>query len=250
MQNGSDAIFESHIRDLVIRSKKTGKFVFSEFLSDKERNIAQKVVNSLSCSFKFYGGYPEADNVMLSVYTDLEPSDLDFPIKCLKITVTNRNADLKHGDYMGAVMALGIERDVFGDIIACPTEAYIYVTDFMVDYFTDCLTDIGREKCNVSVMPDDFIPNTGEKFSEQHIIISSDRLDCFVSAICRLSRDKSAETVKRKLVYINGSEAKDPSKKLCEGDKLVIHGFGKYIIGSCDGKTHKDRLKITVKKYN
>ena len=224
--------------------------MFSEFLSDKERNIAQKVVNSLSCSFKFYGGYPEADNVMLSVYTDLEPSDLDFPIKCLKITVTNRNADLKHGDYMGAVMALGIERDVFGDIMAFPTEAYIYATDSMTDYFTDCLTDVGREKCNVSVMPDDFIPNTGEKFSEQHIIISSDRLDCFISAICRLSRDKSSETVKRKLVYINGSEAKDPSKKLCEGDKLVIRGFGKYIIGSCDGKTHKDRLKITVKKYN
>lgn len=249
MQLNSESIFESHIRDLIIRSKKTGRPVFSEFLNDKEKLIADKVANGMSCNRLFYGGYPDADNVIFAAFSGSEPAEEDFPITCLKINVTNKNADLRHSDYMGSVMALGIERDVFGDIVAYPKEAYIYVSDAMVDYFKDNLTNVGREKCFLT-QEKGFIPNIEDKFSEHQIIIASDRLDCFIAAICRLSREKSSEAVKKRLIFVNGSEVLDPSKKLAEGDKIVIRGYGKYIIGKTDGKTHKDRLRIKVKKYN
>ena len=250
MQLNSDPIFESHIRDLINKSKKIGRPVFSKFLNDKERITAERVANSLSCQYLLFGGYPDADNVMFSVYNEDEPLTSDFPIVCLKINITNKNADLKHSDYMGAIMALGIDRDIFGDIISYPNTAYVFVLELMADYLIDNLTDIGREKCFVTAEDKTFTPDVKYKFSDQQIIIASDRLDCFLSALCRLSREKSIETIKKRLVYVNGTEAINPSKKINEGDKLVIRGYGKYIIGPCDGKTHKDRLKVKVKKYN
>lgn len=250
MQVSSDSFFESHIRDLIFKSKKTGQPVFSEFLNDKEKIIADRISNELSCDHIFYGGYSDADNVILSVYTDKQPLLSDFPIKCLKVNITNKNATLKHSDYMGAIMSLGIDRDVFGDIISYPDKAYIYVSEIMTEYFLDNFTEVGREKCFITVEDDSFVPDLKEKFSEQQIIIASDRLDCFISALCRMSREKSLETVRKRLVFVNGSEVNNPSKKLFEGDKIVIRGYGKFIIGQCDGKTQKDRLKIKIKKYN
>lgn len=250
MRNDPDFIFEAHIRDICCKAQKTGFPVFTEFLSDKNIAIAEKTAKKLHMEYVLWGGYEDANNKILSVFTDVRPEKEDFPIACIKISVTNKNAKLNHGDYMGAIMGLGIDRNVFGDIIAYDTEAYVFVSDSLTDYFIDNLSDVGREKCIVTRLSEDHIVDIGNTLTERQIIVSSERLDCFVAAICKLSRDKSSEIIKRRLVFINGTQTDDPSRKLHENDKLVIRGFGKFMIGPVEGATHKNKLKIAIKKYN
>ena len=250
MRHDSNSVFEAHIRDLVLRAQKSCIPVYTDFLSYNEQLIAERIVKEFSTSFKFFGGYPDAENAILCIYCTCEPENNDFPINCLRIVTNNKRASLTHRDYMGAIMSLGIERSVFGDIIIKQSEAFCFVQQRISDFFIDNLESVGREKCNISLVQRDFNIETVNRFSEFNAIISSDRLDCFVAVICSLSRGSSVELIKKGLVSVNGLIITDQSKRILENDRIVIRGYGKYIIGPCDGKTRKDRLKIIIKKYN
>ncbi len=249
MNNSADFIFEAHIRDLVLKANKTGKVVFSDFLSDRSAFVAVNIVNSLKCKYALFGGYGDSEYRMLAVFSDKGPENSDFPIQCLRLFSNNKTTSITHRDYMGALMSLGIERDTFGDIIVFPTEAYVFVKNTISDYIASSLVYIGRNSCQVSFVSSDMLTGIKRQFEEYEIIITSDRIDCFVSSVCHFSREKSLKAIKDKLVFINGEEAIIPSLKICENDKIVIRGFGKCIVGQFIGKTHKDRLKLKVKKY-
>lgn len=250
MDKSADLIFEAHIRDLISMAEKTGKIFFSGFLSEHEACSAQRIVQRYKCNFLFFGGYESAEMSILAVSYGYSALKEDFPIKCLKITSTNKKSSLNHRDYMGALMSVGINRDSFGDIIAFPTYAYVFVRSSISDYLINSITSVGRDKCVISQVDFCALHFNGNKFEEKTIIISSSRIDCFVSVICSLSRERSAEIINNRLVFINGIEAKNTSQKINENDKIVIRKFGKYIVGPIEGKTHKDRFKLTVKKYN
>ncbi|MBQ6051814.1 MAG: hypothetical protein IJL30_00830 [Clostridia bacterium] len=250
MNDSADFIFEAHIRDLVLKANKTGKTVFSDFLSDNSAFAAVNTLKNLKCKYLLYGGYDDAEYRMLAVFFDNEPENSDFPIQCLRVASNNKNASMTHRDYMGALMSLGIERDSFGDIIAFPTEAYVFVNKSISDYIASSLVSVGRNTCHVSYASGDFLSMIKRQFDEKSIIITSDRIDCFVSSVCNFSREKSSKTIQDKLVFINGKEVSNSSFKIKENDIIVICGFGKYIVGQFEGKTHKNRLKLKVKKYN
>jgi RNA-binding protein YlmH len=250
MQNSSRSILDARIEDLIIKSEKSGQTVYSDFLSESEAATAEKILRSHNCSYKLYGGYENAEYRLLAVFSDTEPEISDFPISCLKISSTNKSSSISHRDYMGSIMATGIERDSFGDIIAFPTEAYVFTKNVIADYISDSLSYVGRDKCTVSAVPLSSSALFERRFEEKTIIITSNRVDCIVAAICNFSREKASDCVEAKLVFINGLPAQNSAQKIFENDKVVIRGYGKYLIGGIEGKTHKDRLRLTVKKYN
>lgn len=250
MRNSEETIFEAHIRDLVMIAEKTGKISFSGFLNECEASSAQRIVRDYKCDYIFFGGYESAERSMLAISYDNTPDRDDFPIKCLKITSTNKNSTLSHRDYMGALMSEGIKRDSFGDIIVFSDYAYVFVNSIISDFLMNSITSVGKERCNVSQFDFSALQFDCNRFVEKSIIISSNRIDCFVAVICSISREKSSEIIKDRLVFINGIEVKNPSQKINTNDKIVIRRSGKYIVGPVEGKTHKNRLKLTVKKYN
>ena len=207
------------------------------------------LVNRLNCNYTLYGGYDDAEYRMLAVYFDKEPEYYDFPIQCIRLFSNNKNASITHRDYMGALMSLGIERDSFGDIIVFTNEAYVFVKNTISDYIVTSLDSVGRNTCQVSYVSSDMLTGIKRQFEEHEIVITSDRIDCFVSSVCHFSREKSSKAIKDKQVFINGKETIIPSLKINENDKIVIRGFGKFIVGQFEGKTHKDRLKLKIKKY-
>ena len=99
-------------------------------------------------TYYVYGGREDADrNVVcfLPTYLDAETFLLaqnESPeiISCIKITPVNAKFadDLNHRDYLGALMNLGIERDMTGDILCSENEAYIYVIKDIAGRETAC----------------------------------------------------------------------------------------------------------------
>lgn len=82
--------------------------------------------------------------------------------------------------------------------------------------------------------------------------MTSNRLDCYVAAISKTSREKAVSAIKAGDVRLNGTQIYDVTKRLSFGDRLSVRGAGKYIVDSdsedCH-KTQKDRLKINMQKY-
>ncbi|MFR8392603.1 MAG: YlmH/Sll1252 family protein, partial [Pilosibacter sp.] len=66
------------------------------------------------------------------------------PFVCLKIVPANRRfaEELTHRDYLGAIMNLGIERAMIGDIVLQDGNAWAFVMEKMSRYLAENLTMI------------------------------------------------------------------------------------------------------------
>ena len=87
------------------------------------------------------------------------------------------------------------------------------------------------------------------EFEEFTIIVSSIRLDCFVSELAKCSRSKAEEYIELGKVFINSIQELKTSKKLVAGDVITIRGKGKFIFSNIEKETSKARCVILIKKY-
>lgn len=250
-----DEIFINKIGDIAENINKYNIY-YTSFLTEEEQISCTDILRKYkNLNFKFYGGFQNSIRNILSVYdSDFEPLYADFPVSVLYISIPNKNSvSLAHGDYLGSLLGLGLKRKVIGDIIVKDNGAYVALCENMAEYIKLNLDRVGREKCTVSDAENINDIDAANRMTEQVIIITSNRLDCFVSALVRLSRFKSSEFIKQGKVYINNSQTFDTHKKLNTNDIITLRGHGKFLLTEAPenaDKTSKGRLKITVNKYN
>ena len=243
--------FRGIILDAVKSARKRG-FAYTDFLSEEEQAEAELILKRESdVSFSLFGGYEEAERRVLCVYEDDAPQS--WPVSLMDISVRDKTAELKHSDVLGSVMALSVERGVLGDIICCREHASVFILKNMESYFSQNLLRIGKYACDVTVRSEWDEPDFFRKFLELECVISSNRLDCYVSELARLSRNDSVELIREGRVAVNGRTVTAPAMRLNASDKLTIRGKGKFIIESDPANcpaTQKGRLRILIKKYN
>jgi RNA-binding protein YlmH len=153
-------------------------------------------------------------------------------------------------------MKAGLVREKFGDIIVRINSvdgysgADVICFNSVSKIMMDTIPYLTRfKKSNISVIPIDLIEPKIEQFEFISIIISSNRLDNFVSELAHCSRGNAQEYLKLGKVFINGVNEFKDSKKLIEGDTITIRGKGKFIFDSIIGETKNNRLNILIKKY-
>ena len=129
---------QNRLRDLADRSYNQNVFTFSPFLSLSEADAYYSLEKELHyASPSVFGGYENAERCMIR-FGDPESLGYEqsFPIVCIHITpLMEKFADkLSHRDFLGALMNLGIERDVLGDIKAGEKEAFLFCLDSIADF--------------------------------------------------------------------------------------------------------------------
>ncbi|MDP4088067.1 MAG: YlmH/Sll1252 family protein [Bacillota bacterium] len=170
------------------------------------------------------------------------------PMKVLCIQNKSKFHELKHKDYLGAVMSLGVKREKFGDLIVNGNKCYCAVCEDIALYIEDNLSTIGHCPCEViEVNEYDIIPSPG--FEEKVIVTTSMRADCLVSSISGLSRSKSVDLIKAGKVLINYNEIKEKDYVIVTSSTVTIRGFGKFKVGEVVGNSGSGRLKVLVKKF-
>ena len=93
------------------------------------------------------------------------------------------------------------------------------------------------------------IESVEPEFEEIKIIVSSIRLDNFVSELARCSRSKADTIIEEQRVFINSELQYKSSKKINEGDIITIRGKGKFIYDKIDHETKSGKYLVCVKKY-
>lgn len=239
---------QKRFEDLANRSYDRGYCVYSEFLGLSE--LSELNMIRYPVPVNLWGGFENSERAVAcfgerEYFTD----NGDYPIKCILIEPVNQkfSDDLTHRDFLGSLMGLGIRREVLGDIIINENCGYLFCLDTIADYITENLTKVSHTtvKCReCDTLPISAVPEP----EEAELIVSSERLDVIVSAVYKLSRNKSQELFEKERVFVNGS-LKSSSFKPSEGDKISVRGFGRFIYGSVLRRTKKDRLVINVKIY-
>ncbi len=246
--------FSARIEDMCSLAAKRGRPVYSQFLNDREQYEAQCILSRRSgIEAVFWGGSEACARKILRV-TDGEaylPDDRsDFPVYALSITY--RKADKPgHRDFLGSFMGLGIKRETVGDIFVGEGAAAVFCTKTARDMISDGLLTVGRVGVSVS---DGLTEETEAvikpvSFEEKELTVASERVDCVVSGITGLSREKTAAFIRSGGFLLNYGECTDVSRNVSDGDILTIRGHGKYCVSGETGLTKKGRVKLTVKKY-
>lgn len=215
-------------------------FVTPNIWKTLESRFSSKIFKVESC-----GGFLESERRLLAFNNKYNE---EFPLKVLKIKANAKFRNVEHKDFLGSIMALGIERNKIGDLIKRDDEAYLAVHEDIKDYIILNLEKIASCPCRVfEVGIDEEFPKIS--FDEEVILVSSLRLDNIVCKIANISRGKAQEYIKLGKVLLDYSKVTDKSVEVKKDDRITMRGYGKFILGDVVGNSKSGKFKIIIKKY-
>lgn len=247
-----EKLLTAHIEDMIRAADKSFSPGFTGFLSGGEAALAGRFLEYMGESrFIFWGGFEGAERVILGIfpddYSDMSERLASFPLRIVKFT-GRMTGELSHRDYLGAIMSLGIERSLTGDIVCGEGCAYAVLSPAAAELALS-VSKIGRAgvKCTLA-SPEDRVARN-DSFREISGTVPSLRLDCIVSEAAGISRSKAAALISSGAVSVDHKVTQSVSGNVEQGAVLSIRGVGRFILSEVCGRTKKDRIHIIIKKY-
>lgn len=256
-----DSVLLSYAEDRMLKSINDYVVTSTSFLDVRQQSVLSRKFSGVDdVSTVFYGGFDTAERNILvfsPVFFGLTDYDLtegyfkenpdDNPLKVLRLKKDSFSS-VTHRDYLGALMGLGIKREIVGDIIVNDNGADIIVVRTIADYIKSELKSVGRASVSVNEIEFSELSGNVNNIREDVINVSSMRIDNVISACFRLSRSESANAIASGSIYVNSSQILKADKKVNIGDKIVFRTKGKIVLKEISGVSKKGRnfLKIDV----
>lgn len=153
--------------------------------------------------------------------------------------------ELSHRDYLGALMNLGIERHLIGDILIDGRYAYIFCMEHIIGVIKEQLDQVRYTRVFVEEVSWE---ETGyvQKYKKKEGFVASMRLDVLVSQAFSLSRNISEKLLKSQKVFHNGKMCLSGGQKIKQGDIISVRGYGKFLVEDLGKTSKKGRQFITL----
>jgi len=105
------------------RAEKLDRAVPGRFVTGMERQEAQREAKVCGVLASFDGGWDDAERVQVCFHPD--GVDAEFTAVWLEISWAAKFARVGHSDLLGSLMALGMDRSLFGDLMVEDGTAYL-----------------------------------------------------------------------------------------------------------------------------
>ena len=245
----NDAVIR-HLLDLCRRSEKTGTWQYSAFLSPAEQDEWLRSPESAGYAFFLTGGYEAAERKLLAAGTETEAGPAEPPVSVVAVRPKSEKyaEELTHRDYLGAILGLGIERSLIGDILVQGKRAWFFCLASAAEMLASSLTQVRRTTVEAQVTGTD-VPELQPRYAPQRLNVASERLDAVTAAFAGLSRGQADKLFSAEKVFVNGRTVTDRSARLKEGDIVSVRGFGKAVYDGIEHETRKNRLWVMLRKY-
>ena len=214
-----------------------------------ERRIAVLVPEWLLGDVPVSDPFDESREQYVASLIENETIDISGAIAAVSLNGSDYGS-LTHRDWLGAILALGLERHVLGAIAVLDEHrAVVFVKPAIVPFIADTLHHAGSDTVRAAAitLPDGFeIPRSFERMEAS---VASPRLDGVVRALTNLSRSDAASLVLAGDVELNYFPEEKTDAPVEDGDILSIRGYGKYIIDSANTVTRRGRNRLVARKY-
>ena len=261
----ADELLIARLEDKISQAADNYMLTAGDFLDTHQRKIAADYCKSRKLPVKvlFYGGYEDAERCMpvfLPDYIEMPeggpvPEEVTDFLRIVRVTAPKGGRVLTHRDYLGSLLALGLDREVTGDILVRPADeksgggADIIVETGVAEFIGMHYDKAGRTNFTVEILPVDKLDMGVQNITRKHDTVASLRLDNIVASAFALSRAKAAEAIRRGIVSVNSMETLKVDQEISLGDKIVLRGKGKVVLAEAGGKSRKDRIIVTFNLY-
>lgn len=249
-ENREEKILIGHFSDQANLCYNRNIPVFSAFLNLNEQDILERNRSSYpSVVLKTSGGYDLAER-KLAVFLPENDFPYELPVSVLKISQVDKrfSQSLNHRDFLGAIMNLGIDRSLIGDICISNGVAYCFCLNKIAEYIIENLTKVRNdfvivEKCDIS--DDTFAPQYQEIVGS----VQSVRLDSLVSLAFNESRSHSVNYIQDALTFVNGKLITTNAYNLKENDIISVRKKGRFKYIGIRNESKKGRYFVILHKY-
>ncbi|MBQ4578050.1 MAG: hypothetical protein IJA84_03205 [Clostridia bacterium] len=241
---------QKRFEELAARANGRGRYAYTQFLTLAEQDVLQKMSRQLDAPFVWMGGYEAAERRLACFGRE---EDLGYPpespVCCLSIAPASKKfaGDLGHRDFLGSLMALGIKRQLLGDIQIVNGVGYLFCLEEIAPYLCENLVSVGRTtvRCEGCEPPGQL----SRPPEPTEVVVASERLDALIAAVWKLSRNQAQELLERGMVFIDGRLVESPSHTLREGDMVSVRHQGRFRYEGTLRETKKGRLRVCVRVW-
>ena len=221
------------------------------FADPRQQQMAGDIARlypEIKCSF--WGGIPEAERarVCVSPFSEMKTAPHQ-QVCCLVVRGKFPENTLTHRDFLGAVLGLGIRREMVGDIFYHGDDkAFILLSADLGPFVLQHLHDVGRYSVDVSQLELEALSQElpPRRVKEIKGTVPSMRLDVVVGLGFGFSRSKTAPLIKGGQVKVNHQIVNQPSRPVMVGDMISLAGKGRIEVISSQGKTRKGRTHLLI----
>jgi RNA-binding protein YlmH len=247
-----DGALDKRLNELALRAQHTGRVCATRFLEPSTLAAMNAAASRAGVKVALWGGYEGAERCVAAFYAGDPPEAGDWPVVALRLQWNAKFANPGHRDLLGAMMGLGIEREMTGDIAMGTYRdapcAYLFALEEVADYIAANLDSAGRASLKVSVATEtpQLIPPEGESL---RLTVQQQRLDAVLAAACRLSRSEAQRLIAAGLVKLNHVPQLRPDARLSEGDLISARGYGRVKVTAFQGESRRGRQVVQVFRY-
>ncbi len=234
--------------DTVELCEKQNCIKFLGFLTPTEAELVRRNVRKSSVSTVFFGGYPDAERTLFVALPDyLEEDSAEELVSVVEIT-GREIGELKHPDFLGSLLGLGIKREKIGDILVLENRCLVFAAENIAEYIAENLSKVGRKGVNCKCIELNAAEIPPRKTELIHGTVSGLRLDAVVAVAIHSSRSVAVEALSQGRVFVNWIQTESPSFKIKPGDVFSVRGYGRFRLTEEVNETRKGRLGIRIEK--
>jgi len=179
----------------------------------------------------------------------LFPDLIEKQIKIYQLDGNFAFQKLTHRDFLGALMGLGLQRKMIGDILVHSDSAQIIVAAEIKDIIELKLDKVHQVPVEVKEIDESEIIKPVKHEKEILTTVASMRLDSVASSGFGDSRSKMSRDIKNGRVKVNWKQVTDPAFDIEIGDLISVSGRGRVEVSEDRGLSNKDRIKLTLKRF-
>lgn len=243
---------KKRIAELAHKSYAHNIYTYTGFLSMAQQDVFYRMLPELAgAAYRLYGGRQDCERQILRFGSEKTLGyEEDFPIACLAVKpCMEKFADeLSHRDFLGAVMNLGIERGMIGDIFLEGKSGYLFCLDRIAPYIMENLDKVKHTSVRCAIA--DAATELSVKEPEEiRFTVSSERVDGILAKVYHLSRNQSLELFRERKVYVNGRLNENNSYAMKEGDMVSVRGYGRFVYYGAGHETKKGKWSVSAGVY-
>lgn len=220
---------------------------FTGFLDPGRRALLEQYSYLWDAAMCSFGGYANAERQMVTFTSPYHSIEMDeFPLSAIEVRVNEAFGKLNHRDYLGSLLALGIERDVVGDILVGEGNCQILVEEAILPYILANWLAVGKVGIKTISIPLADINPPEQRINWRRATVASLRLDAILSVAYGISRAKAVACIKAGQVKHNFLPEMRPDRQVAEGDILSLAGKGRAELREVGGRSKKGRIFVRL----
>lgn len=245
-------ILINRLDDYISKALKTDRPVYTDFLNPAQQSLYIDILDkSKDVVYFAFGGHERCERRVFcisSVFSDIVPEFGN--IKVIKIDFDKFNKKwITHRSILGAILGLGNDRRMVGDILIKELSAYVFLFDTTAEFVGQSLVSVGGANVSTTVLKTTDLDFEYEQGAIKKATVPSLRLDSVLSAGLNLSRGKAAELVASDLVFVNWKQRSKANFVLKENDVISIRKRGRIVLKSIGKQSAKGRTWIELECF-